>query len=277
MAKKKPAPKRGASRYQAPAKKSSVPGWVWLVAGLAIGGFIMFLMKLEPGRNDVKREKPEAPKTVVGSSKPSGTVQQQQPATPTAVKPKYDFYTLLPGSEVVVPPDAVPPPVQPKPQQPPTVVATKEEAEKIDTQRALTALSGQTPPPPAVVKPATPPATPATAAAANQVAMAQKQAPAQTPATPTAPAKPTPPPAVAATQYYLQAGSFRKQTDADHLRAQIIMMGQNARVESGTVRDETWYRVMVGPYGDRTKASAAQKQLAGNGFSNLLLQQRQTR
>lgn len=267
MAKKKPAPKRGASRYQAPAKKSSVPGWVWLVAGLAIGGFIMFLMKLEPGRNDVKREKPEAPKTVVGSSKPSGTTQSQQPAAPTAVKPKYDFYTLLPGSEVVVPPDAVPPPAQP--QKPPTVVATPEEAAKIDTQRALTALSGQTPPPPAVVKPATP--------AANQVASVQKQALPQAPASDTAPAKPTPPPAVAATQYYLQAGSFRKQTDADHLRAQIIMMGQNARVESGTVRDETWYRVMVGPYGDRAKASAAQKQLAGNGFSNLLLQQRQTR
>ncbi|MBG6288108.1 SPOR domain-containing protein [Pseudomonas nitroreducens] len=273
MAKKKPAPKRGASRYQAPAKKSSVPGWVWLVAGLAIGGFIMFLMKLEPGRNDVKREKAEAPKAVVGSNKPSGTVQPQQPAAPTGVKPKYDFYTLLPGSEVAVPPEAVPPPTQPaKPQTPPTVVATKEEAEKIDTQRALTALSGQTPPPPAVVKPATPATPPAT-----QVATAQKQALPQAPASDTTPAKPTPPPAVAATQYYLQAGSFRKQTDADHLRAQIIMMGQNARVESGTVRDETWYRVMVGPYGDRAKASAAQKQLAGNGFSNLLLQQRQTR
>ena len=86
-AKKKPAPKRGASRYQAPAKKSSVPGWVWLVAGLAIGGFIMFLMKLEPGRNDVKREKPEAPKTVVGSNKPSGTVQPQQPVAPQGHQP----------------------------------------------------------------------------------------------------------------------------------------------------------------------------------------------
>ena len=270
MAKKKPAPKRGASRYQAPAKKSSVPGWVWLVAGLAIGGFIMFLMKLEPGRNDVKREKAEAPKAVVGSNKPSGTVQSQQPAAPTGVKPKYDFYTLLPGSEVAVPPEAVPPPAKPTPT--PTVVATKEEAEKIDTQRALTALSGQTPPPPAVVKPATPATPPAT-----QVATAQKQALPQAPASDTAPAKPTPPPAVAATQYYLQAGSFRKEADADKVRAQIILLGQSVQVESGTVKEETWYRVLVGPFGDRAKASAAQKQLAGNGFSNLLLQQRQTR
>ena len=47
MAKKKPAPKRGASRYQAPAKKP-VPGWVWLAIGLVIGGFVVFLNQLEP-------------------------------------------------------------------------------------------------------------------------------------------------------------------------------------------------------------------------------------
>ncbi|HLA32234.1 MAG TPA: SPOR domain-containing protein, partial [Pseudomonas sp.] len=45
-AKKKPAPKRGASRYQAPAKKP-VPGWFWLVCGLVIGGFMVFLFSLE--------------------------------------------------------------------------------------------------------------------------------------------------------------------------------------------------------------------------------------
>jgi hypothetical protein len=43
-AKKKPAPKRGASRYQAPAKKP-VPGWFWLVCGLVVGGFMVFLFR----------------------------------------------------------------------------------------------------------------------------------------------------------------------------------------------------------------------------------------
>ena len=46
--------KRGASRYRAPAKQT-VPGWIWLVCGLVIGGFIMFLMSLEPGGEEVKR------------------------------------------------------------------------------------------------------------------------------------------------------------------------------------------------------------------------------
>ena len=165
MAKKKPAPKRGASRYQAPAKKTSVPGWVWLVAGLAIGGFIMFLTKLEPGRNDVRREKPEQQKP--------GIAQGAKPATPAqppaaiAVKPKYDFYTLLPGSEVVVPPEAVPE----KPQTP-TVVNTPEEAAKIDAARAQAALNGQTPPPPAVVKPATPQQQPRDRRASNDATFA---------------------------------------------------------------------------------------------------------
>ncbi|MDC3991629.1 SPOR domain-containing protein, partial [Pseudomonas aeruginosa] len=110
MAKKKPAPKRGASRYQAPAAKNGVPGWVWLVAGLAIGGFIMFLMKLEPGRKDVQRERPDAQRpAAVQGKQPQQNGQAQQPAqTPTQAKPKYEFYTLLPESEVVVPPEAVP-------------------------------------------------------------------------------------------------------------------------------------------------------------------------
>mgnify|MGYP003557450472 CR=1 FL=1 len=41
--KKAPAPKRGASRYQAPAKKP-VPIWVWLGCFLLVGGFVVLVM-----------------------------------------------------------------------------------------------------------------------------------------------------------------------------------------------------------------------------------------
>ena len=120
-AKKKPAPKRGASRYQAPAKKP-VPGWVWLACGAAVGAFFMFLFSLEPGRDEVKRSKPEEQKRT--------TTQQQKPQVPAEpAKPKYDFYTLLPESEVIVPPDALPPADAPKPPEQKPV--TPEEAAKI--------------------------------------------------------------------------------------------------------------------------------------------------
>ena len=163
-AKKKPAPKRGASRQTAPAKQP-IPGWVWMAVGLTVGAFIVFLMKLEPGGDDIKRAKPEQQKTekVTEASKPAQATPQQP------VKPKYDFYTLLPESEVIVPPEAVPEKTPPVPAQPVTPV-TPAEAAKIDTARAQAALLGQTPPPPPpVIKPA------------------------------------------ATTQYFLQAGSFRKQ------------------------------------------------------------------
>ena len=91
---------------------------------------------------------------------------------------------------------------------------------------------------------------------------------------------PPPPPTVAkapVTQFFLQAGSFRQQAEADRVRAQIILLGQDVRVESVKVRDEPWYRVLVGPFGSREQLNAAQKTLAASGYKNLLLQQRQAR
>lgn len=202
-----------------------------MAIGLTVGAFIVFLMKLDPGQgDDVKRVRQEQQKaTRIAEA-------NKTPPSPTQpVKPKYDFYTLLPESEVIVPPDAVPEKTLPTPQVPTTPV-TPAEAAKIDTARAQAALAGITPPP-------APPV--------------QKAAP--------------------VTKFFLQAGSFRKEADADKVRAQIILLGQSVAVESGTVKDETWYRVLVGPFSNREELTKAQKQLAGSGFSNLLLQQRQSR
>jgi cell division protein FtsN len=222
--KKKPAAKRGASRYKAPAKKP-VPGWFWLVCGLVIGGFMVFLFSLEPGRDEIKRSKVEQARANQAGKSPAN-----KPANNEPTKPKYDFYTLLPESEVILPPQAIEPPTPPA-QKP----VTPEEAAKIDAARAEAALNGQVPPPPPVV--------------------------AKGPVT---------------SQFFLQAGSFRRKDDADSLRAQIILLGQNVKVESGTVREETWHRVLVGPFATRDQLGQAQKSLAASGFSNLLLQQRQT-
>ncbi|OMG66659.1 cell division protein [Stutzerimonas balearica] len=217
-ARKKAAPKRGASRYQAPAKKN-VPGWVWLVCGLAIGGFLVFLATLEPGGDEIKRTKEPPQAKQQAKPKPQG----EQPP-----KPKYDFYTLLPESEVILPPETKEP-------EAPAKAVTPEQAAKLDEERALAALSGQMPPPPPTVA----------------------KAP--------------------VTQFFLQAGSFRKQVEADKVRAQIILLGQDVRVERVTVREEPWFRVLVGPFTTREQLNLAQKTLAGSGYKNLLLQQRQVR
>lgn len=75
-----------------------------MAIGLTVGAFIVFLMKLEPGKGDdvkrVKQEQQKASQTAQANKTPPS------PAQP--IKPKYDFYTLLPESEVIVPPEAVP-------------------------------------------------------------------------------------------------------------------------------------------------------------------------
>ena len=186
-----------------------------------IGGFIVFLMNLEPGGDEIKRTKDTA--------KSKEQPKRSSPTTGQPAKPKYDFYTLLPESEVILPPEA------PKPEPEPPKPVTQEEAAKIDAARAEAALNGQVPPPPPTVA----------------------KAP--------------------VTQFFLQAGSFRKKPEAEKVRAQIILLGQDVRVENVTVRDEDWYRVLVGPFADRARLDQAQKTLSASGYKNLLLQQRQAR
>lgn len=253
MAAKKPAAKRGASRYQAPAKQP-IPGWVWLVCGLLIGAFIVFLTKLEPGRDNIKRDKPEATRTTTNSATKTQNKNPPTTTTPAQVKPKYDFYTLLPESEVIKLSDS--------PAEEPPAALSPEELAKADAARALAALSGQVPPALPSADTGTPAAiattTAATAATAAMAATTQTKAP-------------------LTTQFFLQAGAFRKQADADKVRAQIILLGQSVQIEPGNVREETWYRVLVGPFASRDQLGQAQKTLASGGFSNLLLQQRQSR
>ena len=194
MAKARKAPRRGASRQQ-PAPRRAVPGWLWLVSGLAIGLFVAFLLQLEPGRETVKRDRTPPPPA------PSQTPK-------TSEEPRYDFYTLLPESEVIVP------------------------------------QAGVSETPPAEATEAKPDAEAATAETTGQ-------------------------------RFFLQAGSFRKQAEADRVRAQILLLGLDVRLEDARLDSgDVWYRVQVGPFTDRNKLSQAQQVLTGNGFDNLLLQQR---
>lgn len=280
---KNTAPKRGASRTPPPHRRE-IPSWLWLACGLAVGGFAMFLTKLEPGSDAIKRDTAE--------QSPSKAAPQQPN------KPKYDFYTLLPESEVVVPPTAQQQPPQAQPQKPPEQPPAQSVQQLLPAQQQA---QQQAQPPQQTQPQQLPPAQPTQPAAQQQAAQAKP--PAQRPAQQAPQPKLTPaqdaaraeallngrtPPAVTAkppalakpaptTHYYLQAGSFRSKADADDARARIALLGQSVRVEVGTVRGETWHRVVAGPFTNRQQLEQAQKQLAGDGFRNVLPQQRQTR
>lgn len=276
MAARKHQPKpRGASRNSSAPARKPVPGWLWLVAGAAIGGFFVFLALLKPGSNEVKR----AP---AGKAETAAAAKPAQPATPP--KPKYDFYTLLPESSGSSSLLQAPAP-------------TADQVRASEAARAQALLEGRTPPPRLVMaQPPAPKAAPTATAPAQTQAPAPTQAsapaapptpppakpapapaakpPAAAPAPSTAPAAAAPAAAPAGGRFYLQAGSFASRDQAESARAKLILLGQDARIESGKVGDKTWHRVVVGPFSSRQQADGAQKSLGAGGVSSVVQQRR---
>ncbi len=64
----------------------------------------------------------------------------------------------------------------------------------------------------------------------------------------------------------LQAGAFAASGDAEALKAKIAFLGLTARVESAQIKDNTVYRVRMGPYGTASDLADAKRKLAGGGL-----------
>lgn len=187
---------RGASKSKntAPSAARPLPNWGWLLAGLVIGLFIAFLAGLAPSATDVR---------TVADRIASADQQTDQVS---GGEPVFDFYTLLPESEVTV------------------TIAPPEE-------RAPTAPVSSRP-------------GPKNTAPINE-----------------------------ARQYLLQAGSFRSFKDAERLRAKLLLEGYTPKVEKVTVGGgETWHRVQLGPFSDRSTIDNVQQELAEQNVDTLLLQ-----
>lgn len=62
--------------------------------------------------------------------------------------------------------------------------------------------------------------------------------------------------------YILQTGSFKHQTEADRLRARLILHGYNPTIQSVTLKDnQTWHRVLIGPFNTSEGAEEVQSSL----------------
>jgi cell division protein FtsN len=73
-------------------------------------------------------------------------------------------------------------------------------------------------------------------------------------------------------EYILQVGSFRNNVDADKLRAQLILLNLDARIEKVTIRNgELWHRVIVGPFQDQSRLASARSTLVANQYNALML------
>lgn len=283
-----------ARRGKSQARRNSnqgTPGWVWLVAGVAIAA-VVFLAAPNLFKNDgdgFLRVGPQpdpnaqpAPvsdaETDVGTELPKpGAAKPAEPAKPAATQ--YDFYTLLPGKEVEMS-DA---------ELAASARAEDQRRAKADAQRAQAALEGRPLPPapaptstaatttPAPVSSAALPAPVNERPAATPAPAASAPATVATAPKPDAPAATAPAAAAAAdpaagnVRYILQAGAFGASGDAEATKAKLAMIGLAARVESAQINGKTVYRVRMGPYGSAGELAEAKQKLDGTGLQAMAI------
>jgi len=155
-------------------EKKPLPGFVWLLAGLAIGLFVALLVYLD-AQPKTTGSFSSAVQNELNKIKPQPKPRADKKTTAARQEPKFNFYTILPELEVLIPDSETRPP---------------ENKSKPGITREIT--SGK--------------------------------------------------------QYILQAGSFRKQDDADKLKASLALLGFEASVQHVTINHEDWHRVRLGPY-----------------------------
>lgn len=175
------------TRRRSNSKKEVSGRPLWFVAGMLCGLFLAFLYSLTTSDRGESTEIAVVEKQAKKPSKP-----ESKPTAATAkAKPKFEFYDMLPESEIEVSTDSLP-------------------AKK--AQRFL---------------------------------------------------------------YIMQAGSFTDPDDADRRRAEILLLGLQARIEESKTAERTSrYRVYVGPFNDRGSMNKARAQLSNNAIETLLLKRK---
>lgn len=74
--------------------------------------------------------------------------------------------------------------------------------------------------------------------------------------------------------YTLQAGSFRDPNNADRLRAELLLLNLETRIETVKARNaETLHLVIVGPFNSKNQVAKARGLLASKDIDSLVLKQ----
>lgn len=73
-------------------------------------------------------------------------------------------------------------------------------------------------------------------------------------------------------QYYLQAGAFQNEAEADNLKAKLALMGVEANIQTANVPDKgIWHRVRIGPYTNVDDLNRVRNNLSQNGVTASLV------
>jgi cell division protein FtsN len=66
--------------------------------------------------------------------------------------------------------------------------------------------------------------------------------------------------------YYLQAGAFREQADAEGMRAKLALMGVEAKISERQAETGALFRVRVGPFNQLEAMNKVRGKLSDNGI-----------
>lgn len=188
----KPAPRARKAPSSGSASSLMVGILIGLLLGLGIAvGVAVYLNKVPSPF--VERTKPADP-----AAKAPGTVlSSRTPSEPAADKPRFDFYTILPGTD--------------------------------------------------------------DAAKAKERPDAPERAPSK----------------AVAESFYLQAGAFHSEADADNLRARMALLGVEAAIQTTATTDKgTLHRVRVGPFTRVEDVTRIRDTLKQNGIDTTLIKAR---
>lgn len=191
----------------------------WFLTGAVLGAFGVGYawMTQEPGA-------PTEVDEVATTRPPSEPVQERT----------FDFYSLLPEEEVVVPTSD-----QPAPTAPPLPQTTANRAPKPTPQ------------------PSAP--TPDKASANNNTPRPAGQTPTST---------------STGGDYVLQLGSFRSAQDAERLKAQLALKGIQTNIQTVTINDgQTYHRVRTGTY-EKAAAQSMRASLERQGQESVMMRAR---
>jgi len=244
---------------------------------------------------------PAKPTKAASTGTDTATVTAPAAAPAAPKKPRYDFYTLLPEKEVIIPDEELSAQVKAE--------AAANLASKQQATPAVLPVPGTTATSPlASVKTTSQTSAGSTATASTNAATSNTASSNTTAATAVAPnaaashagssvppnvaiAKTNPPPVVTANppttstnptattstaaataeparsgQYLLQAGAFRNDKQADDLKARIAMLGLVGRVEVVQTPGGEMHRVRLGPYATASELEQAKQKLSGGGL-----------
>lgn len=70
--------------------------------------------------------------------------------------------------------------------------------------------------------------------------------------------------------YALQVGAFRTEAEADRMRAELALLGFEARIQKATIDDkDTWFRVRLGPFKDAAELERIRARLDENKIKSV--------